>query len=201
MKDNHTAIVVVLDKSSSMQNVVKETISSFNTFIAEQKKLEGTATLTFATFNHEYDLVHDYINLATAPDLDSESYKTSGYTSLLDAMGKTINSVGNKLASMPEEERPSKVLFLVMTDGAENSSVEFKDPVKIFEMVTHQKEKYNWEFVYIGANQDAIMVGSTLGVAAVNSYNYTSNSAGTKDIFGTITRGTTSYRSGKGFTT
>lgn len=196
-KSNFTSISVVLDRSGSMAPLVPDTIGGFNTFLAEQQKAPGNAVLTLATFASDYTLVHDCVPIKEVPRLTVSSYQTGGYTALLDAIARTINATGAKLAAMPESERPSQVLLVVITDGEENASKEFAH-AKVFEMIKHQQERYSWSVVYLGANQDAIKVGSTLGVAAGNTLSYAATSAGTHSSYGAISSNTTMLRkSGK----
>src|SRR5271166_2365178 len=169
-RENFTSINVIIDASGSMQHLTHDTIGSFNGFLAEQRAVPGEAAFTLCKFNTDYCLVHDFVKLASVPALDTTVYAPEGGTALLDAMGTTIDSVGSKLAAMPEEERPSKVIFLVITDGHENSSHRYTS-AQIKEMVEHQKDKYNWEFVFMGANIDAIAAGTNLGVSMQNTLN------------------------------
>ncbi len=197
MKENFTSINVIIDASGSMQHLAADTIGSFNTFLKEQKEGPGEAAFTLCTFNTDYRLQHDFVKIAGVPNLDSKAYAPSGGTSLLDAMGATINSVGAKLSAMPEEERPSKVIFLIITDGHENSSKTFKGAegaAKIKQMVTHQKDVYSWEFVFMGANIDAITAGESIGVTASNSINYAATKGGTHKLYDSVSRSMTSYR-------
>lgn len=195
-KENFTSINVIIDKSGSMSHLATDTIGSFNSFLAEQKAVPGDAVLTLCTFNTDYSLVHDFVELKSIPDLNSKTYYPSGSTALLDAMGTTINALGTKLSAMPEEERPSKVIFLIITDGQENASKLFtKD--QISSMVQHQKDVYSWEFVFMGANIDAIGEGSALGIAATNSMNYAATSAGTHQLYESVSRNMTTYRGGQ----
>jgi uncharacterized protein YegL len=194
-KENFTSINVVIDRSGSMSNLAKDTIGSFNTFLTDQKDVPGEAALTLCTFNTHYSLVHDFVKLATVPNLDAKTYSPSGGTALLDALGATINSVGQKLAAMPEDERPSKVIFLVITDGEENSSHEFtKAQVKA--MILHQQEVYKWEFVFMGANIDAVSEAESLGIRGANTVNYCATVAGTQDLYKSVSSGMKSYRRG-----
>lgn len=197
MKENSTAIVAILDASGSMNSLAKETIQGFNKFLDDQRKLPGEATLTLAIFSdpEKYKLVYNVVPLDAVTPLNDTVYRTNGYTALYDAVARTIDSVGAHLASKPEEERPSKVLVLIMTDGQENHSVEFKNnPQAIKDRITHQTEKYSWEFIFIGANIDAFEVGQSIGVAATRSYNYTASNAGTTQVFGNISLGTSNFR-------
>ena len=195
MKENLTSINVIIDRSGSMQGLAKDTIGSFNTFLADQKTVPGEAVFTLCTFNHDYTLVHDFIELSSVPDLNPKTYAPSGNTALLDAMGTTINSVGQKLAAMVEADRPSKVIFLIITDGQENASSRFTRE-QIASMVTHQKDTYNWEFVFMGANIDAITEGTSLGISAANTMQYDATSAGTHKLYQTSSNSLRSYRSG-----
>lgn len=195
-KENFTSINVVIDRSGSMAPLTKDTIGGFNTFLKEQKAVPGDAVLTLATFSDHYTLVHDCVPIANVEELSSKTYVTGGGTALLDAIGKTIHATGAKLSAMKEEDRPSKVIFLVMTDGEENMSKEFIR-AKIMEMINHQRDTYSWEFVFIGANQDAIMAGHSLGIAATHSHNYSSNSIGTRAAYSSMSSGMDSYRRAK----
>lgn len=193
MKENLTSINVIIDKSGSMQHLASDTIGSFNQFLAEQKVVPGDAIFTLCTFNTDYSLVHDFIKLGSVPDLNPKTYSPSGGTALLDAMGMTMDTVGQKLAAMPEDDRPSKVIFLIITDGQENSSSKYNvDQIK--SMVEHQKSAYNWEFVFMGANIDSIAAGTSLGIGATNSMNYSATSKGTRDLYSTVSGSLRSYR-------
>lgn len=192
-KENFTAINVIIDASGSMQHLTHDTIGSFNSFLQEQKVVPGEAVFTLCTFNTRYHLVHDFVKLASVPALDDKAYSPSGGTALLDAMGTTIDSVGAKLAAMPDHERPSKVIFLIITDGHENSSHTYSAE-QIKEKVQHQKDVYSWEFVFMGANIDAIAAGAGLGIDVRNTLNYAATSAGTADLYRSVSSNMTSYR-------
>jgi hypothetical protein len=193
MRDNFTSVNVIIDKSGSMGSLANDTIGGFNTFLADQKNVPGDVSFTLVVFNNHYDVVYDAVPLATVPELSVKTYRPSGGTALLDAVGTTINNVGAKLAAMSEEERPSKVIFLIVTDGEENASHEYKLE-QIKDMVTHQREKYSWEFVFMGANIDAISAGTSLGISAANSVNYVASSVGTKSLYGAVSNSLKSYR-------
>lgn len=192
-KENFTSINVIVDASGSMAGLTTDTIGNFNTFLKEQKAFPGEAVFTLCTFNTDYRLVHDFVKIAGVPDLDKDTYRPNGGTALLDAMGTTIDSVGRKLAAMPEEERPSKVIFLIITDGHENSSHHYFAP-QIRQMVEHQKDVYSWEFVFMGANIDAIASGTALGISAQNTLNYAPTAAGTHQLYRSISENMSTYR-------
>ncbi len=172
-KPNFTEIIVVLDRSGSMEMVRKDTIGGFNAFVEEQKKTTGEAKLTLVQFDDQYLVVYGGLPIQDVPKLTSETFVPRGMTALLDAVGKTINIVGDRLANTAEDQRPSLVLFVIITDGHENASKEFK-LTQIKEKIKHQTEKYNWEFVFLGADQDAFQA-EAMGVCAGNTFNYTSD--------------------------
>jgi len=163
MKKDLTEIVIVLDESGSMSSCKSDTIGGFNEFLSTQKKIKGEANVTLVKFSDYYKVVNDGTALEHVSPLNESNYTPSYSTALLDAVGRTINSVGNRLSSLPEDQRPEKVIFAVITDGYENASKEFKRE-KIFEMVTHQKTKYNWEFLFLGADIDAW--GKEIGITS-----------------------------------
>ena len=178
-KPNFIEIVVVLDRSGSMGTVRLDTIGGFNTFVSDQKlNAVGEIKLSLIQFDDQYEVVYNGKQITDVPPLTEETFVPRGMTALLDAVGKSINAVGDRLAKTPEVERPSLVVFVILTDGQENASKEFKlEQVK--EMITHQKEKYGWQFVFLGADQDAFQAAQ-MGLSANSTYNYTSaNTIGT----------------------
>jgi uncharacterized protein YegL len=193
-KENFTSINVIIDASGSMSHLTHDTIGNFNTFLKEQKEFPGEAVFTLCTFNTDYRLAHDFVKIAGVPNLDKEVYRPNGGTALLDAVGTTIDSVGRRLAALPEEERPSKVIFLIITDGHENSSHRY-GAEQIKSMIEHQKDVYSWEFVFMGANIDAIAAGTGLGISAQNTLNYAATSAGTHQLYRSVSENMSTYRS------
>ncbi len=189
MKNKLTEIVVVLDESGSMEVCKHDTIGGFNEFIKTQRKIKGKANVTLVKFSDYYKIVNDGVDINHITLLNDKNYTPSFTTALLDAVGNTINNVGNRLAKTPESERPEKVIMTIITDGYENASVEFTRK-QIFEMVKHQKEKYAWEFLYIGANQDSWAESSSIGVDKAVNYD-TSNSIG---MFDSTAQYITNYR-------
>jgi len=195
MKNDSTYISVVLDRSGSMQPTRDDTIGGFNAFLEEQKNAEGEAFFTLAQFDHEYDLQYDGVDIKEVAPLDSSTYVPRGSTSLHDAIGQTINSVGAKLSSIKEIDRPERVIFVIITDGLENTSKEFTGK-QIKEMIEHQQQKYNWDFVYLGANQDAIAVGESMGMKRGNTMTYEENCEGTQFALKSISDNMKAYRQG-----
>ena len=196
MNDNKTDITVILDKSGSMRATAADVVGGFNTFLEDQKKLPGEATMTLVQFDSKIRVVFDGLPIKDVLGLTSESYSPGGNTALLDAVGSTINRVGKRLSETPEADRPGKVIFLIMTDGEENASAEFK-VAQIKSMVEHQTQMYSWSFIFIGANIDAISTAESMGVMASNSINYTASSVGTKSAYREMSRGISSARASK----
>lgn len=190
-KPNSTEIIFVVDRSGSMAAIADDMRGGFDTFIAKQKETPGECKVTLTQFDDHYDVVYSArpINEVTSLLLEPR-----GSTALLDAIGRTINDTGARLKKLRESERPSQVLFVIITDGHENASREYNRQ-RIFDMITHQRDKYNWEFIFLGANQDAIAVGQSLGVSVTNSVTYDANAGGSKALFRGLSANVASYRS------
>ena len=189
-----THIAVVLDKSGSMSTCLNDTIGGFNQFLKTQKELKGKATITLAQFNDNYELISDMKSLDESEELTINNYIPSGFTALLDAIGKTINDVEAKIKDMPKKSRPEKVIFVIITDGEENRSREFKKD-QIMQMINSHRDEKKWEFVFIGANQDAIQSGDQIGIVAGSSLNYTQDPQGTRTMYSCLTSSMSAYRS------
>ena len=189
-KANFIEIIVVLDRSGSMSTCVHDTIGGFNTFINEQKKAPGEAKLTLVQFDDRYEIVYNGKDIKDIPALTTETYVPRGMTSLFDAVMKTSIDVGDRLAKTPESERPSLVIFVILTDGHENSSREFK-LAQVKDMIKHQTEKYNWQFLFLGAGQDSFQAEG-IGMSAGNTFSY--DSANTSHIYTAMSRGISNTR-------
>jgi hypothetical protein len=183
MKQNLCEIGFVLDRSGSMAAMENEARNGFNSFLASQLDLPGEARLTLVLFDHEYIVAHDGVLIQDVPPLDNHTYVPRGTTALLDALGRTINTIGERLDKTPEVERPAKVIIAILTDGLENASQEFRRK-DIFKMIKHQREVYSWEFIFLGARQDAIHEGSSLGVPSANAVTFEGTGPGTMQAFG-----------------
>lgn len=182
MRENLTEMVFVLDRSGSMRSLTADTIGGFNELIEKQKKLEGDAYVTTVLFNHEYEVLHDHVALKDVAPLTDREYFARGGTALLDAVGRTINAVGARLAATPEEERPEHVVFVITTDGMENASCEYTAK-QVREMVEHQQQKYSWQFVFLGANMDAVSEAGKLGISASHAANFAPSQRGVSMMY------------------
>lgn len=165
---NLTHIAFLLDRSGSMHSIKDDTEGGFNAFIAEQRQQGGECRVTLAQFDNEYEEVYRDLPLAEVPAL---RLVPRGSTALLDSIGRLVTSTGERLAALPEDERPGIVIVGIMTDGHENASREWTHPA-VKALIEQQTQTYGWQFLYLGADQDAIEVGSSIGVAAANSMTY-----------------------------
>ena len=182
MRENLTEMVFVLDRSGSMSGLAADTIGGFNELIEKQKKIEGDAYVTTVLFDHEYEVLYDHVALGEVAPLTDKEYFARGSTALLDAVGRTIDSVGARLAAAPEEERPEHVVFVITTDGMENASREYTAK-QVREMVEHQQQKYSWQFVFLGANMDAVSEARDLGISAKYAADFTPSHSGVRKMY------------------
>jgi len=194
MKEGYTHIAIVLDKSASMDSLTSSTIEGFNSFLKAQKEVEGEATMTLVQFADRSDTLMDVQPIVNADELSARNYRADGNsTALLDALGRTMNNTEHQLSEMDEDQKPEKVIFVVITDGAENSSQEFEQKI-IMEMINRHRDDSKWEFVFIGANQDAIQAGGSMGMRQGSSLSYAQSRVGTKAMYCSLSKGMTSYR-------
>lgn len=185
----HTEIIIILDRSGSMSSIKDDMEGGINTFIKAQKKEPGECSVTFTQFDDVYEIVFSGKPLAEVPEIE---IVPRGWTALLDAVGRTINEVVKRQKDTLEAERPKRTLCIIITDGQENRSQEFKlEDVK--KLIEEQRTK-DWEFVYFGANQDAFAEGQNLGI--VQNFHFHADKGGTESVSDNMTRGTSRYRSG-----
>ncbi len=176
MKD-YTHICIVLDASGSMSSIEDDTKGSFNSFIKAQREAGGKTVFDLYQFSDEVKRLVEHVDLATFKDDLMASYNCSGCTALNDAVCIAIDTLGQELAAMKEEDRPENVLMVIITDGFENASRKFTSK-DVKDRIKHQTEKYNWEFQYLAANQDAFASGADLGIAQDNCVNFSASAAG-----------------------
>lgn len=177
MKKGLSELIFILDMSGSMSNLTKDTIGGFNSMIEKQKEVEGDANITLVLFDHEYILLYDNCNIKEVPVLTDKEYCPCGMTALYDAVGRTIDTVDHRLNNTPEEERPEKVIVSITTDGMENASKEYTFQ-QVKEKIEHQQEKYNWEFIFLGADLASIDVATNLGINPDFAVTWTTSAAG-----------------------
>ena len=178
MKKNLTEIVFILDRSGSMAGLEKDTIGGFNSMIGRQKNASGEAVISTVLFDTETQVIHDRVNLQKIEPMTEKDYFVRGCTALLDAVGGAIHHIGNVHKYAREEDRPEKTLFIITTDGMENASRRYSSD-KVKQMIEHQKTKYGWEFLFLGANIDAIETAGNFGIEADRAVNYRSDKKGT----------------------
>ena len=200
-----------------MDSCRKVTIDGFNEFLRKQKAVKGEGTITLVQFDDNYEVNYEFLPLQNAPLLNEDTYQPRGMTALLDAIGRTIDSTGKRLAAMPEDKRPFRVIFVIQTDGLENASSEYVQPeppvtystvggnivalgniqhfdkaARVRAMVEHQRDRYNWDFIVLGAGQNAVLEAQKMGINAKSALTYdTSNST---SAFASAGVYTTSYR-------
>lgn len=196
MNPHHTDITLILDRSGSMNKIRQATIDGFNDFIAEQRQLPGTVTISLVQFSNRRKVSYTAAPIHDVPRLDSEEYKPGGGTALLDAISETIDETGRRLASLAERELPSAVIVAILTDGKENSSRRFTHP-QVVGRIKHQQSVYNWNFLFLAADQDAIAEAARLSILAGAALTFRKSSAGSGAAFKSLSKAAGDLRSGK----
>lgn len=188
-----TDITFILDRSGSMASIATDVQGGLSTFIAEQKKVEGEATFTLNHFDHEFENVFKGEDVSTV-DISSYHFTPRGSTALLDAVGRGISETKSRISAMSKENRPDKVLFVIFTDGQENASHEITRP-QLKELIEAQ-QKEDWDFVFMGANQDSFAEAHSFGIHAGSTVNYAATAVGTRSAFGDLSKSVMQYRDG-----
>lgn len=178
MKKDLVELVFILDRSGSMSGLEEQTIGGFNRLISEQKEVKGEAIVSTVLFDDAFEVIHNRLPIQRIESMTSKEYYVRGSTALLDAIGRSIIKIRRVHKQLNESDIPEKTLFFITTDGMENASTEF-DYEKVSEYISLQKEKYNWEFIFIGANIDAIKTAKKFGVDANRAVNYKADERGT----------------------
>ena len=193
MKKDLTEIVFILDRSGSMAGLEADTIGGFNAMIEKQKKEPGKALVSTVLFDNDSEVIHDRVDIQGIESMTRDEYYVRGCTALLDAVGGAIHHIGNVHKYAREEDRPEKTLFVITTDGMENASRKYSyDRLKA--MIERQKEKYGWEFIFLGANIDATKEAARFGIGADRAANYHADSKGTNVIYETVSEAITQVR-------
>ena len=197
MKTNLTELVFILDRSGSMGGLESDTIGGFNSMLAKQQNQEGECRITTVLFDNEYEVLHDRIDIKAVSPITEKEYFVRGNTALLDAVGRTIHIIGNTQKHTSEQYRAEKVLFVITTDGMENASREYTyDKVK--SQIERQKSKYGWEFIFLGANIDAVEVADRFGIARNRAQNFHNDCEGIKHNYSAVSRAVSAFRFAKG---
>ena len=179
MRNNLTEIVFILDRSGSMSGLEADTIGGFNSMIEKQKKENGEALISTVLFDNASEVIHDRVNVRDIKPMTDKDYTVRGCTALLDAIGGAIHHIGNIHKYARTEDVPEHTLFVITTDGMENASRRY-DSETVKKMIEKQKERYGWEFLFLGANIDAVETARHFGIGADRAVNYHSDSRGTK---------------------
>lgn len=196
MKNNITELVFILDRSGSMAGLESDTIGGFNSLIEKQRKQDGECFVSTVLFDNVSEVLHDRVKLSEVPQMTDRDYTVRGCTALIDAIGGAIHHIGNIHKYARPEDVPEHTMFVITTDGMENASRRYSgDEVK--KMIERQKEKYGWEFLFIGANIDAVNTAKNFGIGADRAVNYNADSRGTEVLFNTVSETVCSLRANK----
>ena len=182
MKKGLTEMVFILDRSGSMAGLESDTIGGFNGMLNSQRQVEGEAVVTTVLFDDRYELLHDRIPLAGVAPINDKQYYVRGCTAMLDAVGRTIQKIANVQDNTAEAMKAEKVIFVITTDGLENASREYRYP-QIRQMIQEKQEKNGWEFIFLGANMDAVSEGAKMGIRADRAATYSCDSAGIQENY------------------
>lgn len=196
MKKGLTEIVFILDKSGSMEGLEKDTIGGYNAFLEKQKKLEGEAFVSTVLFSNKNEVIHDRVSIKDVEPLTDEQYSVGGCTALLDAIGGAIHHIGNIHKYARNEDVPEKTIFVITTDGQENSSREY-DYRKIKHMIERQQKRFSWEFLFLGANIDAAGEAERLGINEDRAVRYECDGAGISLNFSVLSKAVGCFRANK----
>jgi len=196
MKKGLTEIIFIVDRSGSMESIRMDMIGGFNSFIKEQRKVPTECKVSFFQFDTQPPIpekVYEMLNINEVKDLTPQTFVPRGGTPLLDAVASVIRSVGERLSNTAEDEKPEKVLVVCITDGEENSSHEWNSE-QVAQMIEHQEKNYKWEFVYLGANQNAWSAGMSYGFKSSSTLGYVASKGGVDKLFKSLGDKVTSYR-------
>ncbi len=196
MKNNITELVFILDRSGSMAGLESDTIGGFNAMLERQKKQEGKCFVSTVLFDDHSQVLHDRASLETVEKMTDAQYTVGGCTALLDALGDAIRHIGNIHKYARPEDVPEHTMFVITTDGMENASRRYGSR-EIKEMIRRQQEKYGWEFLFIGANIDAVETAARYGIAGDRAVNYNADQMGTRIVYDAVAAAVSDVRGGR----
>ena len=195
-KNGITELVFILDRSGSMEGLESDTVGGFNSLINKQKKEDGECLVSTVLFDNTSKVIHDRVPLSEIDPMTLEDYQVGGCTALIDAMGSAIHHIANVHKYARKEDVPENTIFVITTDGFENASNKYSsDDVK--RMVKHQTEKYGWEFLFMGANIDAVETAKSYGICEDRAVNFKCDSKGTEVLYECVCETVSTARSGK----
>jgi len=194
MKKNLTELVFILDRSGSMSGLESDTIGGFNAMLAKQRRMEGEAYVSTVLFDNESIVIHDRVDIQKVEPMTEEQYSVRGCTALLDAVGKAIHHIGNVHKYAREEDRPEHTLFVITTDGMKNASRRYTAE-QVRQKIERQKAKYGWEFLFLGANTDAVETARRIGIDKKRAVSYHSDHEGTQLNYEVISEAVSCMRS------
>ncbi len=197
MKNNVTELVFILDRSGSMAGLESDTIGGFNAMIEKQKKQDGECYVSTVLFDDRSKVIHDRMKLREVPKMTDREYNVGGCTALIDALGDAIHHIGNIHKYARAEDVPKHTLFVITTDGQENASHRYTSH-KVKSMIEEKKAKCGWEFIFIGANIDAVETASIYGISSDRAVNYKADGEGTQVLYSTVCEAVSSVRASKG---
>lgn len=196
MNTNLTEIICIVDRSGSMSSIRDDAIGGFNAFVVDQKNEVGDVRMTLVLFDNEYDVVYDALPLHLVPLLTHDTFVPRGSTALLDAIGRTIDDVGKRLGKTPKTNRPGHVIVTILTDGEENSSRHYTH-ADVAARISHQRDMYGWEFIFLAANQDAIASAAKLSIDRADAACFEASPSGMARGWDVINAGVKSRRKAK----
>ena len=195
IKNGITELVFIIDRSGSMSGLESDTIGGFNSMIEKQKKEAGECLVSTVLFDNTSEVIHDRVSLSRIRPMTNKDYEVRGCTALIDAIGGAIHHIGNVHKYIRREDVPEHTMFIITTDGMENASHKYTSE-NVKEMIERQKEKYGWEFIFIGANIDAVETAKNYGIDSDRAVNYCHDKMGTQTLYSAVSKVVNKFRAG-----